>query len=152
MSRTTQTRRELLGRLGTTGAATLGVAVAGCMGGGDDGGGGDGNTIGMDSREFQPASLTVATGTTVTWENESNIGHTVTAYGDEIPDGAAYFASGDFESEQDARDGYTTGGLIERGESFEHTFEIAGTYEYFCIPHEGQGMTGTITVEAASEE
>ncbi|WP_248515467.1 cupredoxin domain-containing protein [Salinarchaeum laminariae] len=151
MVRATHTRRELIGRLGAGSVAAIGVAVAGCMGGDDGGGGGDGNTVTMGTREFQPSSLTVETGATVTWENDSTVGHTVTAYDDGIPEGAAYFASGGFDSEEDARNGFTSGGLIESDQSFEHTFETAGTYEYFCIPHEGQGMTGTITVESSSE-
>ena len=39
------------------------------------------------------------------------------------------------------------GGLIGEGESYRHAFEVAGTYEYFCIPHEGSGMVGTVRVE-----
>ncbi|WP_241997224.1 plastocyanin/azurin family copper-binding protein [Halorubrum sp. SD626R] len=32
-------------------------------------------------------------------------------------------------------------------ENYEHTFEEPGTYEYFCIPHEGSGMVGTVRVK-----
>lgn len=62
---------------------------------------------------------------------EGGIGHSVTAYGDEIPDDAAYFASGGFDSEDAARDAYPDEGNIPGGESYSHTFETAGTYEYF---------------------
>ena len=31
--------------------------------------------------------------------------------------------------------------------SIQHTFEEPGEYYLYCIPHEGQGMTGTIIVE-----
>lgn len=81
----------------------------------------------------------------VRWTNTSSIAHTVTAYEDGIPEEATYFASGGFASEQAARDGFPDG-TIPPGESFEHEFETNGTYEYFCIPHEDQGMTGTIEV------
>jgi len=148
MTRDTQTRRAVLGRLGTAGAVAVGTALAGCSG--DDGGGSGGNTVEMtDSLDFEPGNLSVSTGTTVTWENGGTVAHTVTAYDDSIPSGAAYFASGNYDSEQAARDGFRggDGGLIEGDGSYEHTFETAGTYEYFCIPHEGSGMTGTITVE-----
>lgn len=50
-------------------------------------------------------------------------------------------------AERAARDGSDAEGTIEGGDCEEHTFETTGTNEYFCIPHEGSGMTGTITVE-----
>lgn len=98
-----------------------------------------------DDLVFDPAEVSVATGDTVVWENVGSVTHSVTAYEERIPDGAAYFASGGFDTEQAARDAYPEGS-IGGGEPFEHTFETAGTYEYFCIPHEGAGMTGTVEV------
>jgi plastocyanin len=104
-----------------------------------------------DELAFVPETLTVSVGDTVTWENVGSIGHSVTAYEDELPEGAEYFASGGFDSEQAAKDAYAPGdtdaGDIPGGESWEYTFETAGTYEYFCIPHEQAGMVGTIEVE-----
>ncbi len=100
-----------------------------------------------DSLVFDPDSVTVAPGTTVVWQNVGSIGHSVTAYEDEIPGEAAYFASGGFDNEQAARDAYPEGD-IGGGESFEHTFDVEGTYEYFCIPHESAGMVGSIEVAA----
>jgi plastocyanin len=99
-----------------------------------------------DDLLFVPETLTVSVGDTVTWENVGSIGHSVTAYGGEIPADAAYFASGGFESEDAARSAYPEGD-IPGGETYEHTFEVAGTYGYFCIPHEMSGMKGTIVVE-----
>lgn len=29
---------------------------------------------------------------------------------------------------------------------FEYTFETAGTYDYFCIPHKQLGMVGRVVV------
>lgn len=134
------------------GALVVGSTLAGCSGGGGNGGDGDGGggeeTVELtDDLVFDPDELTVSVGTTVVWENVGSVTHTVTAYEDEIPDGATYFASGGADSEQAARDAGTSDGGIEGGESYEHTFETAGTYEYFCIPHEGTGMTGTVTVQ-----
>ena len=132
------------------GATAVGVALAGCGGGGGDGGGG-GNTVEMtDDLVFDPDSITVDLGEAVTWENVGSATHTVTAYEDDIPDGAAYFASGGFESEGAARDAWSPGdpesGNVAGGESFEHTFETAGTYRYFCIPPESAGMQGSVAV------
>lgn len=147
MHRDSLTRRTVLHRLGTAGTVGIGLALAGCTSdGGDDGGGGD--TVEMtDGLAFQPETLTVEVGTTVTWENTGSAAHTVTAYEDDLPSGAEYFASGGFDSESAARAGYPGDGGVGGGESYEHTFERAGTFPYFCIPHEGAGMTGEIVVE-----
>jgi len=77
--------------------------------------------------------------------NDSDVGHTVTAYEDEIPEGAAYFARGVFDGERAARND-PAGGLFDAGEAYEHTFEVAGEYGHFCVPHESSGMTGTVVV------
>jgi plastocyanin len=147
----------------STGAVIAGAALAGCGGSppsadgspADDGtptdGSGGGATVEMtDKLAFDPEKVTIAVGDTVTWDNVGSIGHSVTAYEGEIPDGAAYFASGGFESQSAAEDAYSTGdpesGDIPGGETYEHTFGTPGTYEYFCIPHESAGMVGTVEV------
>ncbi|MDT3437635.1 plastocyanin/azurin family copper-binding protein [Haloarcula sp. 1CSR25-25] len=133
-------RRTVL-RLSTATLATL--STAGCLSGQAS----SGQTVTMPANlTFEPKTATVETGGTVTWTNESDIEHTVTAYEDEIPDGSAYFASGGFESERAARNRVTEG-LIAPGENYEHTFDQPGTYGYFCIPHEGSGMVGTVRVK-----
>jgi len=132
----------------TLGAVIAGTAVAGCSG--DSGGDGEATVDMTDDLAFDPEELTVTVGDTVTWENVGTVGHSVTAYEEDIPDEAEYFASGGFDSEQAARDAYSAGdpdsGDVPGGESYEHTFQTAGTYEYFCIPHES-AMTGTIEVQ-----
>ena len=35
----------------------------------------------------------------------------------------------------------------ESTETFTFTFDTSGTYELICVPHEAQGMVGTITVQ-----
>lgn len=115
------------------------------------------HTVDMtDELIFDPDSLTIAPGDTVVWENVGTIGHSVTAYEDGIPEDATYYASGGFETEQAAREAYTAGepesGDILGGESYEHTFETEGTFEYFCIPHESVGMLGTIEVTPGGAE
>jgi plastocyanin len=133
-------RRAML-RLSTAALAT--VSTAGCLNGQSS----SIQTVTMpDNLMFEPETATIETGETVTWTNESDIDHTVTAYEDEIPDEAAYFASGGFESERAARNRVTEG-LIAPGEDYKHTFEEPGTYGYFCIPHESSGMVGTVRVK-----
>lgn len=70
---------------------------------------------------FSPATLTVKVGTTVTWTNKDNVGHTATS------------DTGVFDS-----------GMLQKGESYSFTFSQAGTYPYFCAPH--PYMVGTIVV------
>lgn len=162
-----RTRRNWLKTLGLAGSVALGVSLSGCstQASDDENGGNDGNddspsddssggsggtqtdTVDMtDELTFEPQTIQVPAGTTVTWENVGSIGHTITAYEDEIPDGATYFASGDFDSEGAAKDGYPEAGNVTEGGTYEHTFETKGTYEYYCIPHEMNGMIGTVEV------
>ena len=99
-----------------------------------------------DQLTFDPETVTIATGGTVTWTNDSGVGHTVTAYEDDIPSDAAYFASGGFESESAARNDIS-GGMVDSEGSYEHAFAVAGIYEYYCVPHQGGGMVGTVEVK-----
>ncbi|WP_336034630.1 plastocyanin/azurin family copper-binding protein [Halobacterium yunchengense] len=104
-------------------------------------------TIDMtDDLVFDPDEEAVAPGTTVVWENVGNVGHSVTAYEDDIPEDAEFFASGGLESESAARNAYPEQGDVVGGDSYEHTFDVEGTYEYFCIPHESVGMVATLEV------
>jgi plastocyanin len=125
----------------TTPGTTTGETAAG-----ETPAGGTTHTVDMtDGLVFDPDSLTIAPGDTVVWENVGSVGHSVTAYEENIPSEAEYFASGGFESEEAARSAYPEGD-IPGGESFQHTFEVTGPYEYFCIPHEGAGMIASLEV------
>jgi len=77
---------------------------------------------------FIPSAISVARGTTVTWENNDIVVHTVTS--GSLADGGA---DGEFDS-----------GPALGGTTFEHTFDEAGEYPYFCIVH--PWMAGTVTV------
>ena len=96
-------------------------------------------------RAFEPESISVSVGETVTWANDSADAHTVTAEEQSLPDGAEYFASGGAASEDAAADDIAAG-LMTEGEAFSVTFEEPGTYRYYCIPHRSEGMTGTVIV------
>lgn len=147
MGREVTRRRTVMGM----GTVLVSGSLAGCTGG--DGGSGGGRDVEMtDDLVFGTPELNVDVGETVTWSNVGSVEHTVTAYENRIPEDAAYFASGGYDSEQAARDSFPDEGAIPGGESFEHTFQIEGTYEYFCIPHEGSGMTGTIEVSESGPQ
>lgn len=132
-------RRTLLATVGA--AAT--TALAGCNTGLSE----SEYDVEMLANNYRPQEFTVSTGETVTWGNTSSRGHSVTAYESAVPDEADYWASGGFDSETAARDGYPQQGNVQSGETYSYQFDVAGTYQYFCIPHERGGMVGTIVVE-----
>ena len=70
---------------------------------------------------FAPAQLTVRVGEKVTWRFGDSTAHTATA------------DDGSFDS-----------GGHSAGETFDHTFDAAGTFSYRCTIHES--MKGTVTV------
>ena len=82
---------------------------------------------------FSPIDVTIARGDTVVWFNAGSAGHTTTS-------GAGCSADGLWDS----------GGLAS-GESYSVIFgdngvTQTGTMPYYCVPHCGMGMTGTVTV------
>lgn len=108
---------------------------------------GESSTVLMTAEHrFVPETITVPAGSTVTFKNETEETHSVTAYEDEIPQGADYFSSGGLSSEQEARDSVSEA-LLRAGETYKVTLDVPGTYRYFCVPHESDGMKGTIEVE-----
>jgi len=108
------------------------VAVAGCLGD-DDGDGGDEPDVmaGTDDSPlaFVPDEITVSVGDTVTWEWGTD-NHNIAVR--DQPDGA------DWPGEPETHNS---------GHTYSYTFEVAGTYEYVCEPHEANGMEGTVIVE-----
>jgi plastocyanin len=83
-------------------------------------------TVAIDNFTFNPATLTVKAGTTVTWTNR-----------DDIPHGLAA-TNNAFKRSQ----------ALDTDDSFSFTFTTPGTYQYFCYIH--PHMTGTIVVETAT--
>jgi len=135
--------------LRTAGGVTALSAAAGTAAGQDGTGG---TTIDMtDDLVFDPDDTTIAPGATVPWGTVGAVSHSVTAYEDQIPDGATFFASGGFESESAARSAYPNG-QVRGGETFQHTFETEGTYQYFCIPHESVGMVAQLVVTSQPQQ
>ncbi|SDJ29634.1 Plastocyanin [Halovenus aranensis] len=106
------------------------------------------HVVDMTAVAFEPEELTVSTGDTVAWSFAGGEPHSVTAYEEKIPAEADYWASGGFDSESAAREGWESGkGAVQDGESYVRTFETPGTHEYLCIPHEAAGMVGSVIVE-----
>ena len=141
------TRRSLLRTVGVTalgataGCSTLGSLVPPSK-----------PRVDVQNNWFEPDRLVIDPGETVTWWNIEYNEHSVTAYEGRIPDEAEYFASGGFDSERAAREGYDAG-FFGPGDRFEHQFTVPGHYQYCCIPHEDfDTMAGTIVVRTESGE
>ncbi|MFC3957158.1 cupredoxin domain-containing protein [Halovivax cerinus] len=114
---------------------------------------GDEYDVGMDRNAFTPATVETRAGDPIVWKNTSGSVHTVTGYDGSFEGAAEYFASGGYDSESAARETWfdSQGGAIGTGDTFEHTIEVPGRYQYFCVPHELDGngrarMVGTIVV------
>jgi plastocyanin len=73
---------------------------------------------------YSPSLITVKVGMTVVWWNVGTQPHDVHAY------------DKSFNSPN-----------LDPGNRFSYTFLVPGKYRYFCIPHEGDGMTGEVDVE-----
>ena len=126
-------RRRYVRRAALAGAVGAGATLAGCFD--DPGEPEEGEVFVTDGPSFEPETIEIDVGETVTWINVGSNHHTVTAYDDEIPDPDAYFASGGFDSEEEARANAQAGALAG-GDTYEHAFDVPGEYRYFCIPHE----------------
>lgn len=113
-------------------------------GDGSDGGGAENEVLvgPNNSQRFDPETITVSAGATVTWRFESP-GHNVSCNPDHHPDASLPDDAEPFASYE----GDDTYGTLDVGATFEHTFEVAGDYEYVCVPHTATGMVGTVRVE-----
>jgi plastocyanin len=87
-----------------------------------------------DGLRFDPETFEVSVGDTVLWEWVGG-GHNIKYDEGEVPEGT------DWEGTEGSRT--TTYG---EGHTHWHTFQVAGEYDYYCIPHRSSGMTGSFTV------
>jgi amicyanin len=98
------TRRGLLGASAAAAFAAAGLTVARADA--------EQATVKIDNFTFEPAELSVKSGTTVTWINEDDIPHTVVA------------TNKAFRSK-----------ALDTDDKFSFTFTAPGSYEYFCSLH-----------------
>jgi len=77
----------------------------------------------MKDIKFNPSTVNIKVGDTVTWTNDDSIAHDVT--GDGFKSGSA--------------------GNIQGGGTYKHTFDKAGTFKYVCTVH--PGMEGKVVVK-----
>jgi plastocyanin len=81
----------------------------------------DGTHVVVDNFSFAPATATVPVGTTVTWTNRDDVPHNVV------------------NPEQKFKSR-----VLDTDETFSHTFDVAGTFKYYCSIH--PRMTGQVVV------
>ncbi len=82
-------------------------------------------TVSMGDNFYSPASVSIAAGDTVTWNNNGQAPHSATA------------DNGSFDT-----------GVFNSGQSRSETFNSAGTFTYFCTIH--ANMHGSVRVIAAA--
>jgi plastocyanin len=82
--------------------------------------------VSISNFTFDPPTLTVRAGSTVTWTNK-----------DDIPHGIAW-----------TNNAFGRSKALDTNDSTSFTFATPGTYQYFCYIH--PHMTGTVRVQAAT--
>lgn len=80
-------------------------------------------TVKVGDNVFQPTSLTVPAGTTVTWIHSGQITHNVLS-----------LQLADLKSPD-----------LRPGDKYSYTFKTPGTYTYYCSYHDGMSATITVT-------
>eukprot|EP00899_Mesostigma_viride_P004683 jgi/Mesvir1/14215/Mv09666-RA.1 len=84
---------------------------------------------------FEPNNFSVAAGEAITFKNNAGFPHNIVFDEDEVPAGV------------DA-DAISHPALVNApGETYEVKLSKAGTYAFYCEPHQGAGMTGKVTVK-----
>ena len=97
------------------------VVVVGCGGTGNpDASPVATSTVSMKDSEFRPSHISVAAGTTVTWTNDDDYPHDVTFGGEKSPN-------------------------MDKGATYDKTFDEAGVFDYDCTIHPGMKARVTVT-------
>jgi amicyanin len=94
------------------------------------GGGGEAvstQAVAIKNFGFSPATITVKAGSTVVWTNDDAVQHDVTFDG-----------------------GAISSAVLNKNDTFSHTFKTAGTYHYICSIH--PFMHGTVIVTGSGSQ
>ena len=114
----------------TRGPQAAGLALAGALAAcfsdrpatGPEPPAGGGTTVAIRNFAYVPPTLSVTSGTTVTWTNGDDVQHTVTA------DGSSFDSN-----------------VLGKGQAFRLTAPAPGTYTYHCTVHPFMKATLTVT-------
>lgn len=112
-------------------AGLLGPAVV--AGGGGPAGAAVNRTVTISHAQFDPQHISIAAGDTVTWSNEDEDAHSVTA------------DNGSFDSHPDCRE-ETPDKCLAAGGTWSHTFADPGRYPYHSRT---EGQHGVVVVTEA---
>jgi plastocyanin len=107
---------------GDSTTTTAGVGTTASAPGTTGGSGAGRAQVVMRNLAFDPATVTIQVGESVTWTNQDSMDHTIVA------------DNGEFESS-----------VLAGGAAFSFTFDTAGTYAYHCGIH--PSMTGEVMVQ-----
>src|SRR5437762_114332 len=97
--------------------------------------------VGKGGDVFVPDTVNIFVGNTVRWTWAED-GHSVTS-GDPCTPDEQFCSPDDTNCDQ--------GILSNLGTVYEHTFDQAGSYNYFCFAHCALGMTGVVNVISPSD-
>ena len=84
-------------------------------------------TVRINGMRFEPSSITVKPGTTVTWIHGNSMPHTITGNADGLRSSTLY-----------------------GGQQYSHTFDATGRYDYVCDFH--PSMKGSVIVETSGSD
>lgn len=84
---------------------------------------GQGSMVSIKSYNFNPTTVNIRVGETITWTNEDSAPHTI------VSDSGKEISSSS----------------LSNGQTYSHTFSTAGTYDYHCSIH--PSMKATIIVK-----
>ncbi|KAL0023389.1 hypothetical protein WJX79_002215 [Trebouxia sp. C0005] len=84
---------------------------------------------------FDPSTVTIKAGESVTWTNNVGFPHNVVFDEDDIPEGV--------DANSLSHEDY----LNSPGQKVSSKFSKPGTYGYYCEPHQGAGMVGKVVVQ-----
>jgi plastocyanin len=88
---------------------------------------------------FRPDHPKIKVGQSIKWINKGETVHTVTGDPSQAPD-PSWVSVPPGSQEMDS-------GYLSPGDSYTYQFRIPGTYKYFCLTHEQEGMRAQVEVE-----
>jgi plastocyanin len=125
-------------RAAAAATAALLLATVGC-GNSAKKDGGESAAVRVKLLAFNPSTVRVRAGTTVTWTDDEPVTHTVTSGAFENVDATTGLRA------SERPDGRFDGRLESTGKTFSHRFTGAGEFTYFCSIHKGMNATVVVT-------
>lgn len=91
------------------------------------------HAVAVRSNVYDPASITIQVGDTITWTNVQGV-HNVNGSSQSYPNNPV---------------GFRSGNAMPPPWTYQFVFDTPGTYNYQCDPHVGLGMVGEVVVQGA---